>query len=348
MKDRSATGSRGLLILGVVLMVVTPTSTAVAQRGAVFGDLIRKAARVSDDVPLRRLDEIIEDVGRSRGARESLESEIRQSTRALEEAGKSASRSEQVLMLLRKSTTQLDPTLLRRIEHLDEGAREAALVLVRGAEHLRTSVPDLAARSRFLADGGPETVAAVGALGPGAARAAVRLDEAIRAGSVVVRDAGRPVALTDFGRVMSRGGKASWDFWKTYVQPNWKVWIASGALAAYLADPEEFQDAAGRLTESGFKRLTELAGSVAAASIRGVGQGAGRATADVTTALGETFLTGPRRISAIIGSSIVVLGLTLSFRRVRHFVMKPIRWLQEEPVSKSVAPGGGVGKPSDR
>ena len=348
MRDRSVKGSRGLLTLSVVLMVVTTTSTAASQSGAVFGDLIRKAARVSDDVPLRRLDEIVEDVGRSRGAREALESEIRQSTRALEEAGKSASRSEQVLILLRKSTIQLDPSLLRRIEHLDEGSREAALVLVHGGEHLRTSVPDLAVRSQFLRDGGTETVAAVGALGPDAARAAVRLDEAIRAGSVVVRDASRPVALTDFGRVMSRGGKVSWDFWKTYVQPHWKVWIASGTLAAYLANPEEFQDDAGRLTESGFKRLTELVGSVAAAAIRGVGRGSGKATEDVTTALGETFLTGPRRIYAIIGTSILLFGLTLCFRRVRHFVMTPIRWLQRAPGSKPVALRGGVREPSDR
>jgi len=347
MRDRSVTSRCVLSLLGGALLAIAPASSAWGQRGAVFGDLIRKAARVSDDIPLRRLDEVVEDIGRSQTTREAVESEIRQSSRALEEAGKTASRSERILELLRKSTTQLDPSLLRRIELLDEGSREAALVLVRGGEHLRTSVPDLAVRSRFLRDGGPETVAAVGALGPDAARAAARLDEAIRAGSVVVREASRPVALADFGRVMSQGGKASWDFWRIYVQPHWKVWIASGALAAYLADPKEFQDAAGRLTESGFKRLTELAGSVAAAAIRGVGQGSGRAAEDVTTALAETFLTGPRRIYAIIGTAILVLGLTLSFRRVRHSVMKPIRWLLEAPGSKPVAPRGGVGEPRD-
>lgn len=331
MRRRTVVTCRGLSFLSFVLVFVTPAHNAVAQRSAVFGDLIRKAVRVADDVPLRRLDEVVEDLGKSRAIREALEAEVQHSSRVLEKAGKAASRSEQVLTLLRRSATQLDPSLLRRIEQLDEGSREAALVLVRGGEHLRGSVPDLAVRSRLLRDGGPETVAAVGALGTDAARAATRLDEAIRAGGVIVRDAGHPVALADFGRVMSRGGNASWSFWTTYVRPHWKVWTASGALAAYLTNPEGFQDAAGHLTESGFKRLTELAGTVAAAAVRGVGQGTGKSVQDVSEAVKETFLTGPRRFYAIGGATILLIGLTLTFRRVRHLAARPIRWLQETP-----------------
>lgn len=348
MSVRSVRGGRAVLVMSVVMIVVTQTSTAVAQRSALFGNLIRKAARVSDDVPLRRLDEIVEDIGKSRSAREALESEIRGSGRALENAGKSASRSEHVLMLLRKSTNQLDPSLRRQIELLDEGSREAALVVVRGGEHLRASVPDLAARTRLLQDGGTETVAAVGALGPDAARAAARLGEAIQGGGVVVRGVGRPVALADFGRVMSRGGNSSWGFWKTYVQPHWKLWAASGALAAYLANPETFQDAAGHLTESGFQHLTELVGTAAASAIRGVGRGSGKAAEEVSTALNETYLTGRRRIYAITGTVVLMLGLTFGFRRVRHYVLKPFRWLHEEPKAKPAPPFVSDGEFVDR
>ncbi len=46
------------------------------------------------------------------------------------------------------------------------------------------------------------------------------------------------------------------------------LFTASGALAAYLINPEYFQDRAGDLTEAGLKHLTEFVGEVAASAIR--------------------------------------------------------------------------------
>ena len=127
---------------------------------------------------------------------------------------------------------------------------------------------------------------------------------------------------------MTRSGDASWTFWKNYVQPHWKIWLGTGALAAYLAAPDTFQDAAGRLTESGFQRLTELGGTAAAAAIRGIGKGSGKAAETVKHAL------------AITGTVLLGLVLILMIRRFRHFIMEPFRWLHGIPARKIAPPSG--------
>jgi hypothetical protein len=293
----------------------------------VIADLIRGTTKVADEVPLGKVDDLIEDVGRSRAAREAIDGEIREAGRAARSSGavKDLSRAEEVLRLLRTATRDLDPNVIRRIEHLDEGSREAALLLARGGEQVQKSLPGLAARGRFLREGGAETVAAIGTFGPDAARAAMRLDGAIQGGSLVVRDGARVVSLADFGRVMTRGGDASWSFWRTYVQPHWKVWLTSGALAAYLANPEAFQDAAGRLTESGFRRLTELAGEVTAAAIRGMGRGSANVVDRVAESFHDTFWSGAKSRSALIGAAILLVAVSLSFRGVRSRVLRALR-----------------------
>src|SRR5690606_14992921 len=100
----------------------------------------------------------------------------------------------------------------------------------------------------------------------------------------------------DFASALTRHGDATWNFWKQFVQPHWKLWTASGALAAYLANPEYFQDAAGGLTEAGFQRLTELMGEVTAAAIRGIGKGSDTAADAVSSAVRESYFAGERGI----------------------------------------------------
>ena len=75
---------------------------------------------------------------------------------------KALGRADQVLQLLRKSTAKLDPSVLQRLKEVDEGSREAALLLARGGEHIERTVPDIAGRAHFLQEGGADTVAAVG------------------------------------------------------------------------------------------------------------------------------------------------------------------------------------------
>jgi len=316
------------LSLLVAVLVLSDGGLVMAQgaRG-VISDLIRGTAKVADDVPLRKVDDLIADLGRSKAAREAVETEIRGAGKIgkASEAVKGLSRADEVLLLLGKATKNLDPSVLKRIEQLDEASRESALLMAKGGEQLQRSLPDLAARGRFLQEGGAETVAAIGVHGPDAARAAMRLDEAIQGGTVIAKEGTRAASLADFGRVMTRTGDASWPFWKTYIQPHWKIWAGTGALAAYLAAPEMFQDAAGGLTEAGFQRLIELAGATAAGAIRGVGQGAANAVDQTTEALTQTFWTSARSRSAMIGVAVLALA-ALAVPGVRSRMRSVVRW----------------------
>lgn len=317
-------------LLSAVLLAVPAHGQGL--RGVV-NDLVRGTARVTDELPAKKVDDLVTELAKSRAVRETVDAELGKAGRIAGGGGmaRGAARSDEVLHLLRAATNELDPSVLRRIESLDEASREAAFILAKGGDELARTVPDLATRARLLREGGAETVAAVGIFGPDAARAALRLDEAIRGGSVIVKDGGRAVSVADFGSALTRFGDASWNFWKQYVHPHWKVWATSGALAAYLANPEYFQDAAGELTEAGFKHLTEFVGDVAAAAIHGIGKGSGSATEKVGDAMWETYFKGEKGVYAVIGTLVFVVGISLLFRRVRYWTFWPLRWLNRVP-----------------
>jgi len=331
------------LIGGVFLILAIQCVPLHAQgKGKVLEDLIRGTARVGKDVPIREADELAEELSRSRAAREAIEAEIKESkgmTHTTEELAKETGRSAKVIDALKRATSHMDPSIVRRIEELDGAGRESALLIAKGGETIGKTMPDIATRGRFLREGGAETVAAIGIHGEDAARAAMRLDEAIRSGSLVLKDGQKAVTLVDFGRAMTRSADASWAFWTKYVQPHWKVWLASGALAAYLANPDYFQNKAGELTETGFKRLTEFIGEAAAAAIRGVGKGGENAVEKVKTAFYETYFHGWNGLMAAIGTLLFLVAASLLFPRTRHYAMKPLRWLCRTPhPSETIVP----------
>jgi len=310
-----------MIYAAIIASFLGMSTSSVCAQGArgVMDDLIRGTARVADDLPLNKVDELVEELKRSRLVR-------------------GANRSDEVLKLLRTATNNLDPNVFRRLEQLDDASRDVALVLARGGDDLARTVPDLATRGRLLREGGPETVAAVGLHGPNAARSALRLDEAIKGGTLIVRNGGRAVTLADFGRVMTRYEGNAWKFWEQYVLPHWKVWAAGGALAAYLANPEFFQDAAGQLTEAGFKHLIELVGAVAAAAIKGVAGGTGGATKDIWEAFWEAFVANPEWLYAFIGMLILFSWLAwYFFRRIRYYANLPFRWLNQVPENSEIS-----------
>lgn len=323
------------IVAGIASLGITPLARAQGLR-ALIGDLARESARIADDVPVRSVDDIIEDAARSRALRESIETEMRIG-RELPQATR---RTEAVLKLIRDSAT-IDPANLRRIGELDGPAQDAALAIARGGGEIATTVPDIAARSRMVAAGGPELLAALGtreaSVAQDVAREAYRLQQAIEAGKVAT-SAGRAVTLADFGRAVTRHGDATIRFWDTYVKPHWGKWLTGGALAAYLADPDYFQDAAGNLTEAGFKRLTGLVGEVAAGAIRGIGEGGGEAVRSAWTALVETFFTGPNRIYSFVGVLLFGAAILLRFRRIRHMAGRPFRWLDQAPADDAQNP----------
>jgi hypothetical protein len=322
--------TRVVRLLGGALLLAVLVVPAGAGVGNVMEDLIRGTARVADDLPLRRTDELLEQLSKAKATRELIEQELKTAGKLPASVGDAAlltTHSRDVLRLLRQSTAHLDPSIMRRLEQLDEASRDAALVFAKGGEHLSKTLPDIASRGRFLKEAGPETVAAIGQYGPDSAREALRLGEAIWGGTLKVPPGRRAVTVADFGTVMTKFGKASWQFWQAYVQPRWMLWLGSGALAVYLANPEYFQDAAGQLTEAGVKHLIELAGTEAAAIIRGLGQGAGSAAEQVRQSFIETFFRGWHGLSAGIGTLLVLCVVACLFRRIRLYALWPFRWI---------------------
>lgn len=334
-------------VVTFTLAIIIPASAVCAQglRG-VMDDLVRGTARVADEVPVKKLDELVAEMGKSRAAREAVDTELRKAGWLPEtkKGAQSSVRSDEVLRLLRSATSDLDPSVIRRLEQLDGASRDVALVLAKGGDDLTRAVPDLATRGRLVREGGAETVAAVGMFGPDAGRAALRLDEAVKGGSLIVKDGGRAVTVADFGNAMTRYGDASWKFWKEYVQPHWKLWAASGALAAYLTNPGDFQDAAGKLTRAGFQHLTEFGGEISASAIRGVGDGSGRAFEKVTKATRETYFNSKNGVYAVIGTVVFLFCVSLFFRRVRWWVLWPLQWLNQRPTDSRFSKSNSKGE----
>jgi len=324
------------LLVAILAGACTPAPAKAQGLRGLIGDLARESAKIADDVPVRSIDDIVEEAGRSRAIRDTIEAEMRVGR----ELPQAARRSEAVLNLIRKSAS-IDPVTLRRIGELDATAQDAALVITRGGSEIAVAIPDLAARSKMVAAGGPELLAVVGAREAKTAREvaleAYRVQQAIEAGKVI-STTGKAVTVADFGRAVARHGEATIQFWDTYVKPHWGKWLTGGAIAAYLADPQGFQDATGKLTEAGFLRLTGLVGEVTAAAIRGAGKGGGGALHAIFTAIFDTFFTGQNRFYSLAGVLFIGMALMLRFRRVRHWAGRPFRWLDQTPSDTDLNP----------
>ncbi len=295
-----------------------------------WAKLIRRTAKVSDNVPLHVNDEAVRRLAKSRAIPEAIEAELKSSGKLPQElkgASREAVWKAEVSRLLTGVLERENQVLLHDIAKLDPTAQETALILCRGGKTMEKALPDLALRGRLLQSGGPELVTAVGLHGKDAAFGAMRLESAIKSGTLVVPTGVRAVTLADFGSAMTKFGRGSWEFWNKYVVPHWGKWLASGALAAYLIAPETFQDTMGSLTENGFKHLTELAGNTAAAAIRGIGQGSDSAVDKITDAAKETYFSGTKSAYAIgmtvvfllVGSILIPTSRSLWIRGFKRF-----------------------------
>lgn len=294
---------------------------------AAVEDLMRGAAKVGSEVSIKGADNVIAGVAKSKAAREAVEAELK----SIRLAGRKLDKSTEVARYLTKTCPELNPALIREIEKLGEEAQAASVVLSKGSRELAVAVPDLATRGRLMASGGAETIAAVGLHGGDAAKAALKLDEAIKAGAVVAKEGTQAATVAGFGTVMTKFGDGAWIFWKKAVEPHWGKWAASGALAAYIANPEFFQDQGGKLTRAGFEHLTKLVGIAVAEAVRGAVNGSGAAAENIATAFGESFFNWAKLPYRIVGTVVFAACCMLLFRRVRYWVLTPFRWLNQVP-----------------
>jgi len=314
-----------IVTLGMGWFVVSP-----AHAGP-LGAAVRRVARVADDVPIGEVDDVAARLTRSGLSREVIEAELKRGGRLADQADdvtRAVVRSAEVARVLRPATAGFDPSVVRGLDALDGAARESAAVLVRGGERLGVAVPDLAARGRLLRSGGAETVAAVGLYGEEAVDAALRLDSALRAGAVAQPAGLRAITLNDFGRVMVDHGQAAHQFWGHYIAPHWKTWLASGALAAYLVAPETFMNTLGDLTEEGSRRLTALAGPIAASAIRGATEGTQETLDQIGGAARDAILHRLGDVAALA----IALALTLVLFRALSTGLIPWRGFPRSPV----------------
>ncbi len=295
-----------------MILLATPA------RGDSLSKLIRQASRLADDIPIGQLDDVAEQIARKRLGREALEAELKTTGRISksgDDVARSAARSAEAARWIKAAVPGgLDPKLTRWVNDLDQPAREAAAVLARGGKAIDQAVPDLIARTRLVAAGGAETIAAAG-LADNLVKDAVRIDTAIRSGAMIIPPGVRSITLRDFGKLMIDQGKPAQQFWEKYVRPHWKTWMAGGAMAAYLADPETFMDIAGNLTEAGSQRLTALLGAATARVITGITAGTQQSIDSVSKSLVDA---GRDTLGGLLVSGLIMLtALSLTFYRLR-------------------------------
>lgn len=303
------------LLATICCGVALPPEPAAA---AGFGTVIRKMGKLADDVPLRRVDDVAEQLGKSRAGRDLLQ-------KTGQKVDDAASYRRALNRAVRETLEEAgDPALLRHVNQLDDAGKEAVLILARGSRTVRDGIPDVAARARFLREGGAETVAALGRYGD-LMPDANRFYSAVRAGRIQSPAGLRAVGMEDFGRFFRQMGDRGHHFWDKSVRPHWGKWLAGGALAAVLLAPEEYLDEVGELTKEGFAKVgrfgTKTLADALAGTIEGVGEGVKEGIEEITTKTWNTYFRD--------GWGIAALAVILSFVAVVVFWTRQRikRWL---------------------
>jgi hypothetical protein len=310
-------GLKSILTAVTLSLLVVTQSTSARVMTELLDDVTRTAAKVADNVPVKQSDELMERLGKA--------------------AGKITKSSDEILIILKKGLSQ-NPTLLRQVDQLDGPGRKMTLIMVEGGESLAKNVPDLATRSQFIRAGGADLVASAGMYGDDFVKNTMRLNTALDAGTLQkslaklpsgISAAKKTITLSDFTATIGKWGGASVDFFNNKIMPNWKVLAGSGVVAWWILDPGDFQDTAGNITEEGIKRITLLAGEVAArgmeGAIKGTGEGMKIVTENVWTSFKDQGTYG------VVGVIVLLAFGSLAFRRVRYYVLAPFRWLNKSP-----------------
>lgn len=280
-------------------------------------DVTRTTAKVADNVPINQSDELMARLGKA--------------------ASKVAKNSDEILVVLKRGLSQ-NPALLKQVDQLDGPGRKMALIMVEGGEKLTIVVPDFAARSQLIRAGGADLVASAGMYGDDFVKNTVRLNTAIDAGTLGkslnklqpgIITAKKTITLSDFTATVSKWGEAGADFFNKAIMPNWKILAGSGVVAWWILDPEGFLDTAGNITEEGIRRITLLAGEVAARSMEGAIRGTGEGVKSITTNVWSGFQDFG--MYGVVGLILLLALGSLAFRRLRYYAFAPFRWLNRSP-----------------
>lgn len=141
----------------------------------------------------------------------------------------------------------------------------------------------------------------------------------------------------EYKTVVRKMGAGAGDFFTRYITPHKAKWLAAGAAAAYMANPEFWHDALGNLTEYGIRHLTQLGIEAGASVSRGFWNG-----------IREKFIDDP--VFSTLGVLLIVVCGALLVPRMRWFLGKHLgRWWHPpqgavRSGSSTSAPGSDVSK----
>lgn len=285
-----------------------------------FSRLLRRLAKVADDVPVRGLDEAMEGVVVGRHGRSLVDDVVRRGGGKIDDV---AERSRVLRKLWKETIGDADASLLRQLDDLPPVRSEAAVTMARGARRLESTIPDLAIRGRFLREGGGETLAAMGRYDD-LVDDAVRFDLALQAGKLPSPAGARTLTLSDFGAFFHRNGERAYRFWAKSVSPHWKLWLGGTALAALLLSSDEMIDEAGQLTATAMRRLGDHLGdrlaAILAAGVEGTAALAEPIIAKTSQSLAERlWASSTGRVALALLTSGLVLILWPPVRRIVAF-----------------------------
>jgi len=314
------------VVLAWGLVPLRVTAAPLRQALELVEQIVKQTGRYSDDavrVLVREADDAVEQLARH--SDEAIARLLRSSER--EEV-------EQLLDRRLKCLLRPDGAVTEAFRRLPLGERHLVLELGEAAQHLTTQYPEDAAR--VLTKLGSGGLAQARAYGSGVFDGAIWLasDDTLatlravrltpdqgRAVQLALRLNGPVEALSDDSIVplwrsalrRTRGGAAV--FWRDYVEPHKGKWLVGTALVAYLAAPESFHDAAGRLTEYGARELARLG----ITSVVGTGTGL---LDGARSALAEHWARSPTKtIATLVGIAVLIL---LSFPRSRVWLWRRV------------------------
>lgn len=267
------------LKIKTICSLLVLTSYGQIAYSSTLSSALKRIAKVADEVPIRNLDEIVQ----NKSTRDVAADVIRRTS------GKVDDLADPIVLnrLLRQSLKNVDPAIIRQIDQLDIPAKQAALVLGRGADNVGRALPDVALRSEFVSKAGAETLLTLGQYDD-LVEDALKFDAVANSG--IWKNGPRVMQVSDFGNFFNKNGERAHHFWSKYIRPNWKAVSASTALAVIMVSPDEYLDAAGDFTKQGLTKLGHASGVFLGGAIAGTGDGIKVLLNDTATAVYETYL----------------------------------------------------------
>jgi hypothetical protein len=270
-----------------------------------------------------------------------LDDVVKQVVRETEAGGKSAVKTEaRAGKLFAKDAEAGLETLVKRSDDFARSARridapaEAVLNarfarVVQGDAELARTFSNLApAEKRVVVEMG-ETAQRLARRYPGQAEPMIRKlgVDGLTAVKVYGDDVAEVIAKEGPASVgiLRKTGRGGWKFFTETVLPNKKKLAAAGILAAFLANPEQFVDTAGRATQYAVEQFSKAGIQLASAMGAGAVHGLETALGDQLSAYGLNNLV-LRRLGMIL-AGLVVFGATMVILGVPvRWMLKPVTW----------------------